>query len=659
MKRNYDFSGWATKNDLRCADGLTIRRNAFEVQDGTTVPLVWNHRHDTPSAVLGHALLENRDDGVYAYCSLNNTRSGKEAKEMIQHGDVVSLSIYANNLVKSGNDVLHGAIREVSLVLAGANPGAFIESVLAHGEPMTDDEMEAIVFTGSGIELRHSDEDYDDEYEDEEVDEEDDEYEEDDDEEDEYEEDDDEEDDDDEYDDEEIAHSADDYDEETIGDIVDTMNDEQKDAMYALIGMAVEEAQNGEFEDDEDYEEDYEEDDMKHNVFEADEMGGEYLAHAEALDGILDDAIKRKSGSLKEMINDAFNDGTLQHSIDTTGMDVAGRGAWRDNIPAGRPTEYAFNDPEFLFPQPHNLNNPPEWIKRDQDWVQALMGSIHRSPFSRIRSTYADITADEARAKGYTKTHKKTEEIFGLLKRVTTPTTIYKKQRMDRDDVIDITDFDVVAWIKGEMRLMLNEEIARAILIGDGRDAMSPDKINEGCIRPIAKDDPLFTIKVPVTVKNQASGAEKAKQVIDSVIRSRKHYKGSGNPTLFTTEDWLTEMLLLEDGIGHKLYKTESELATALRVSKIVTVELLEGQTIDIKTGEEGSQVVVKKPLMGIIVNTKDYNMGADKGGSIELFDDFDIDFNQYVWLMETRFSGALTKPYSAISVYIDEKAAG
>lgn len=659
MKGKFDFSGWATKNDLKCSDGRVIRRDAFKVNDGMTVPLVWNHRHDTTSAVLGHALLENRDEGVYAYGFLNNTRAGKEAKEMISHGDVVSLSIYANNLVQDGANVLHGAIREVSLVLAGANPGAFIESAFAHGEPIDDADEEGVIYSGGDLSFYHSDIK---KKKDDEEDEDDEEYDED-----EEELEDDEAEDEDEEDEEEeepvvkkkkkgekeMAHSADSAEkggEKTIQEIVDTMNDEQKDAMYALIGAAVEDATGGSDED--------EEEDMKHNVFDSDVQMNNYIAHAAILDGMLDDAKKKKVGSLKELVDEAYEEGVLEHSIDTTGMTV-GDGDWRSIIPEGRPTTYGFNDPDMLFPDPKSLSNQPEWIQRNMDWVSVVLNGVHRSPFSRIKSQFANITEDEARAKGYTKTHKKTEEMFSVLKRVTTPTTIYKKQRMDRDDIIDITDFDVVAWIKGEMRIMLNEEIARAILVGDGRAANSPDKIDEAAIRPIIKDDPLFNTKVAVSVAHGATGETKAKEAIDAIIRARKNYKGSGNPILFTTEDWVTEMLLIKDQMGHYLYETEATLATRLRVSRIVTVELLENQTVPVTTTEGGSTVTVNKPLLGVIVNPVDYNVGADKGGSIELFDDFDIDFNQYVWLMEGRMSGALTKPFSALTVYVDEAAAG
>ena len=666
----YDFSGWATKNDLRCADNRVIRKGAFKIQDGAKVPLMWNHKHDSTSAVLGHAILENRDDGIYTYGFFNNTNAGREAKELLKHGDIEALSIYANNLVQDGNDVLHGAIREVSLVLAGANPGAFVESVMSHGEPLEEYEDEGLIFTGENIFISHSDDyDYDEEVGDvddrtaneifESMDE-------------------------DQKnlvyaiadellngdDDDEFAHSAFD-DDADAEEVFDSMTDEQQALVYAIADEIVNDYEEG---DDEDYEEgddDYEEDDddfehsgleedyeMKRNVFDQDMDNTNVIAHSAILSDMLEDAKTHRAGSLKEIINDGIETGVLQHSIDTTGM-IVGDGDWRSIIPEGRPTTYGFNDPDMLFPDPKSLNNPPEWIQRNMDWVSVVLNGVHRSPFSRIKSQFANITEDEARAKGYTKTHKKTEEMFSVLKRVTTPTTIYKKQRMDRDDIVDITDFDVVAWIKGEMRVMLNEEIARAILVGDGRAQNSADKIDESAIRPIIKDDPLFNTKVAVSVAHGATGETKAKTAIDAIIRARKNYKGSGTPILFTTEDWVTEMLLIKDQMGHYMYETEATLATRLRVSRIVTVELLENQTVPVSKTEGGSTVIENKPLLGVIVNPVDYNVGADKGGSIELFDDFDIDFNQYVWLMEGRMSGALVKPFSALTVYVDEAAAG
>ena len=554
---NYDFSGWATRNDLRCSDGRVIRKDAFKDNDGETVPLVWNHQHNDPLNVLGHAMLQNRDSGVYAYCTFNDTENGQAAKKMVEHGDITHLSIYANRLKQKGSDVLHGAIREVSLVLAGANPGAYIDSIMSHGEESDD---EAIIYTDEEIYLSHASNTE--------------------------------------------GETEMNENEETIQDVFDTLNEKQKKVVYAIIGQALEDA-GGNTEGDEE--------DMKHNVFDQDEMNGnDTLSHAE-METIIADG--KRFGSMKESF--------LAHA-----------------------EEYGIKSIDYLFPEPKTLNNPPEFIKRDMGWVSKVMGTVHHTPFSRIKSMFADITEDEARAKGYIKGKLKKEEVFSLLKRTTTPTTVYKKQKMDRDDVVDITDFDVIAWLKSEMRMMLDEEIARAILIGDGRLSSSDDKINETNIRPIVSDDDLYTIKSKVTVAANATGADKAKAFIDQVIRSRKEYKGSGNPTLFTTEDMVTECLLLEDKIGHKLYKTEAELATAMRVKEIVTVEVMEG--LKDKNSKE---------VAGIVVNLADYNVGADKGGAVNMFDDFDIDYNQQKYLIETRCSGALVKPYSAITLTFDTAA--
>ena len=553
----YDFSGWATRNDIKCSDGRTIRKNAFKDNDGQTVPLVWNHSHNDPANVLGHALLENRDQGVYAYCTFNNSELGQTAKELVEHGDVTSLSIYANKLKQNGGDVIHGAIREVSLVLAGANPGAYIDSVMTHGE---ESDEEAVIFTGENISLSHAESEPQPE----------------------------------EKTEEEKTMAK----EKTVQDVFNELTEEQKQVVYALIGQALEDAQDGE--DEGDYE-------MKQNVFDNDEMNsGNVLSHSDMMD-IISDA--KRYGSMK----DSF----LAHTQD-----------------------YGIENVDFLFPDPENVNMPPTFIERDMGWVQKVMSGVHHTPFSRIKSMFADITADEARAKGYIKGNLKKEEVFTLLKRTTTPTTIYKKQKMDRDDVVDITDFDVIAWLKKEMRLMLDEEIARAILVGDGRLSSSDDKINETNVRPILTDEDLYTVKANITVASNATGSEKAKAFIDEVIRSRKDYKGSGNPTLFTTEDMVTECLLLEDSMGHKLYKSEAELATTLRVKEIVTVEVMEG------VKDKNSHDVA-----GIIVNLADYNVGADKGGAVNMFDDFDIDYNQQKYLIETRCSGALIKPYSAIAL--------
>ena len=607
--KTYDFSGWATKNDLKCSDGRTIRKNAFKDDNGKTVPLVWNHDHSGPDNVLGHAVLENREDGVYAYCSFNETERAQTAKELLRHGDIGSLSIHANQLKQTKNrDVLHGVIREVSLVLAGANPGAQIDfPIIQHSDgsfDMVEDEANIYPFI-EDLSLEHGDIP---EFESEEIVDEDDSE-------------------------ETIEHAEESNKKEdenvaadkTIGEVVETMNDEQKLALYAIVGQAVEDAK---YEDDEEDAEDYEEDeDVKHNVFENEYYeDDDVLTHAEVLE-LFEGAKREKVTSLKDYM--------LEHSIDTTGMDTA----------TGHQT-YGFNDADMLFPEAKSLNTPPEWIKRDTGWVSVVINGVHKTPFSRIKSQYADLTEDEARAKGYMKGNLKKEQVFTILKRTTSPCTIYKKQKLDRDDIIDITDFDVVKWIRSEMEGQLDEEIARAILIGDGRPSDADDKVKEDCIRPIVKDVPLFNVKVNVNVPAGATGAEKADAIIDSVLRSRKEYKGSGNPTLFTTEDWLTEMLLLKDGIGHRLYKTEAELATALRVSKIVTVEVMEGYEVD------------NKPLVGVIVNLSDYNVGADKGGEKNLFDDFDIDYNQYKYLIETRRSGALIKPYSAMTVVINEAVA-
>ena len=567
----YDFGGWATRNDIRCSDGRTIRKNAFIDNDGKTVPLVWNHSHNDPANVLGHALLENRDQGVYAYCKFNNTELAQNAKELVKHGDVTELSIYANQLKQNGGDVLHGAIREVSLVLAGANPGAFIDSIMMHGE---ESDEEAIIYTGESISLSHADTSTN---ESKPV----------------------------ESKKEEKGGTM--NKEKTMKEVLDELTEEQKNVVYALIGQALEDG-GVDDEDEEDYEDEDEGDnEMKQNVFDRDEQYSEnVLSHSDMMD-IISDA--KRYGSMK----DSF----LAHTQD-----------------------YGIENVDFLFPEPENLSMEPTFVQRDMTWVQKVMGSVHHTPFSRIKSLFADITADEARAKGYIKGKMKKEEVFTLLKRTTTPTTIYKKQKMDRDDVVDITDFDVIAWLKKEMRLMLDEEIARAILIGDGRLPSSDDKINETNVRPILTDEDLYTVKANITVAPDATGSEKAKAFIDAVIRSRKEYKGSGSPTLFTTEDMVTECLLLEDSIGHKLYKTEAELATTLRVKEIVTVEVMEG--VQDKNSHD---------VAGIVVNLADYNVGADKGGAVNMFDDFDIDYNQQKYLIETRCSGALVKPYSAIAL--------
>lgn len=570
----YDFCGWATRNGLKCADGRTIVRDAFKHNDGDIVPLVWNHGHNDPNNVLGHALLENRDEGVYVYGSFNDTPSANNAREFIQHGDITSLSIYANKLQQdSSRNVMHGDIKEVSLVLAGANPGAYIEDVIVHG----DTDGGSIIYSDDYIEetddLEHAEYDeYDEEYD--EYDEYDEEY--------------------DEYD-EELEHAEDS--DETIEDVFNTLTDKQKNVVYYMLGQALEGEKNNEEDEGDD-------EDMKHNVFNNDENYNEdeVLTHSE-IETIIADA--KRYGSLKESV--------LSHGI---------------------------TDIEFLFPDATNLNKVPEFIKRDTGWVATVINGTKHTPFSRVKSTFANITEDEARAKGYIKGNLKKEEVFSLLKRTTDPQTIYKKQKLDRDDVIDITDFDIVSWLKAEMRMMLDEEIARAVLIGDGRLTSDEDHISHTHIRPIFNDADLYTIKAITTANADADSAAKAKDFIKTAIKSRKNYKGSGNPALYTTEDMLTDCLLLEDSIGRLLYESEAQLAKTLRVSKIITVPVMEGQK-----GSNGGD------LLGLIVNLQDYNIGADKGGAVSMFEDFDIDYNQQKYLIETRCSGALIKPYSAIAI--------
>ena len=566
----FDFSGWATRNNLKCSDGRTIRKDAFKDNNGQKVPLVWNHQHNEPFNVLGHALLENREEGVYAYCAFNDTEAGQNAKRLVEHGDVSALSIYANQLKQHGGDVIHGSIREVSLVLAGANPGAFIDSIICHGE---ESDEEAIIYTGEDISLSHADN--------EEIKEE--------------------------KPMEDTKKVENKTDNKTVKDVFDTLTEEQKTVVYALIGQALESAGVT----DENDENDEEDNNMKHNVFDQDDMmKGNVLSHSD-MEEIFSDA--KRAGSLKE----AF----LAHNA-----------------------TYGIDQIDTLFPEPKSMNTPPEFIKRDTNWVAGVINGVHHTPFSRIKSMFANITEDEARAKGYIKGKLKKEEVFTLLKRTTTPTTIYKKQKLDRDDIIDITDFDVVAWIKSEMRMMLDEEIARAILVGDGRLTSDDDHINEANIRPIWKDDDLYTIKTKITVDASATDDDKAKAVIKAAVKSRKDYKGSGNPVLYTIEDFLTNCLLLEDTQGHRLYKSEQDVATAMRVSRIVTVPVMENLS---RTDSESKT----RNLVGIIVNLNDYNVGADKGGAVNMFDDFDIDYNQQKYLMETRCSGALIKPYSAIAL--------
>ena len=627
-----DCSGWATKANMLCSDGRTILQNAFSECDGKTVPVVWNHEHNDPNAVLGHALLENRADGVYAFITFNDTDSGQNAKKLVQHKDVDRLSIYANKLIQRGGDVIHGIIREVSLVLAGANPGAVIDTVIAHGE---DSEIEGYIMSGEYIEnidtLSHSDDSEDKNenskgekavatvtkntsgkadgektvadvfntlteeqktvvyamigqaLEEAGVDT-----------------------------DENVQHSAED-DDETVADVFNTLTDKQKTVVYAMIGQALEEA-GVDTDDEDDDENEGGSNNMKHNAFdqETNTQEQEVLSHSEMME-IFDEA--KRNGSLADTV--------LQHGI--------------TNI-------------DYMFPDAKTVDNVPGFIKREDTWVTEVMNGVHKTPFSRIKSVFADITEDEARAKGYVKGNQKTDEVFKMLKRTTTPTTVYKKQSLDRDDMIDITDFDVVSWLKTEMRTMLNEELARAILVGDGRGSSVADKINEGNIRPIWTDDDVYTVKAAVPITKATTDEEKARAFVKACIKSRKNYKGSGNPVMYMSEDMLTNCLLLEDTNQRVIYDTVEKLATALRVSKIVPVPVME----DLQRVKGDSTHF----LGGIYVNLSDYNVGADKGGAVNMFDDFDIDYNKQKYLIETRCSGALIKPYSAVAIEFVGKTA-
>ena len=578
MGFKYDFSGWATKNDLLCSDGRTIRRDAFKDNDGKVVPLVWNHDHTDPSNVLGHALLKNVADGVYAYGSFNSNPKAIEAATLLAHGDIKALSIWANKLQQRGGDVLHGDIKEVSLVLAGANPAAIIDSVMVHGE---ESDEEAIIYTGESI--CHSSGELKDEFEETE---------------------------------DAVEHAddkADDY--EAVPDIFKTLSEKQKNAVYALIAEIISEDKGKENEDNKE-----EDSVMKHNVFE--QQNGDQqenvLCHAD----------------VKAAFDDAKRYGSLKDSFVAHGLKEVTYMAHADG-------DYGIKNIDYLFPEARNVNNTIDFIKREDSWVRDFMSRVHRSPFSRIKSVHANITEDEARAKGYIKGNMKKEEVFTLLKRSTTPTTVYKKQKLDRDDVLDITDLDTVALVKGEMRGMLDEEIARAALVGDGRSASDDDKINEVNIRPIWTDADLYSIKVPIAVAAGDDDNKKATNFIRAAIKNRKNFRGSGTPVLYTTEDMLSDMLLLTDTTGRDIYDTVEKLCKKLRVSEIITVPVMEGLTRQVESKT--------RTLAGIIVNLQDYNIGADKGGSINMFEDFDIDYNQMKYLIETRCSGALTKPYSAM----------
>lgn len=585
MNKDYDFGGWATRNNIKCSDGRTILKDAFKQNDGQKVPLVWNHQHNDPSEVLGHALLENRDEGVYAYCKFNNTESGQTAKSLVANGDVDKLSIYANKLKTHMNNVMHGCIREVSLVLAGANPGAFIDTVISHGED-AEAEEEGIIYTDEHIDtIEHSDDENDKEGE---ADMED-----------------------------EDKKNDEENNEKTIQEVFETLNEEQKNAVYAIVGQALQHSDDSEDDsEDDDSDDDSEnnndegEEDMKHNVFDNDKNNDEVLQHSEILASAIQDA--KKYGSLKESV--------IEHAAINNITDIG-----------------------KLFPDATALNKEPIMIEKDQTWVGKIINTIKHTPFSRVKVTMGKMTEPQARAKGYIKGNKKTNIQMAALNRVVTPTTVYIKNEIDRDDVIDITDFDVVAWQKREMRKELDKELALAALLGDGRDISDNDKINEQNIIPIVKDVDTFTIKYTITegvdykqANNSVSNNDSfTKGIIRAAIRSRKEYKGSGSPTFFTTEDYLTDMLLIEDQNGRRIYESLAQLALALRVKEIVTIPEMEQEAY--------------KDIVGVIVNMADYTMGADKGGSVNMFDDFDIDYNQMKYLMETRCSGALTVPYSAI----------
>jgi hypothetical protein len=591
MAIDYDCSGWATKANTRCYDGLTIAPDAFKECDGKTVPMVYNHDHSSVDNVIGHCLLKNRPQGVYCYAKFNDTDTGRTAKACVENGDLNAFSIYANGLQKVGKTVKHGFIREVSLVLAGCNPGALIDEVVKHSADEDYDEGEAFIYNDEGLSLTHGMDPDGNPLED-------------------------------------LTHSADSGNavtddkatqeeakmadeknmskEETVADVFNTLTEKQKNVVYAIIGSAMAS------EKDDDGKEDTT---VKQNVFDHDTT---------------ETVLKHSIGDINAIIKGAKSSGTMKAAFensDITGEELAYLSHGIDNV-------------EWLFPDDKVLDNPPRIINKDQTWVGKVMSAVHHIPFSRFKSMFADLTEEDARAKGYIKGNFKKEQVFGLLRRSTSPTTIYKKQKMDRDDVIDITSFDVIAWLKSEMRQKLNEEIARAILIGDGRPAASEDKVDENCIRPVFNDADLFTVKVQVSTTGLTAVEDKYKAAIKSILRARKEYKGAGSPTLFTTEDALTEMLLLEDTIGHALYADEAALARKLRVSNIVTVPQMEGMK-----GAKGGD------LFGIIVNLSDYTVGADKGGAVSMFDDFDIDFNAMKYLIETRCSGALTTPYSAIAV--------
>lgn len=654
MSKKFDCSGWATRADMLCSDGRTIRKNAFEECDGKTVPVVWNHEHNNPNAVLGHALLENRSDGVYSYIAFNNTDAGQNAKLLVQHGDVDRLSIYANKLKQRGGDVIHGVIREVSLVLAGANPGAVIDTVMAHGE---DSEEEGVIRSGEFIEnvepLFHADKDEN------EGDSKDDEPKK-------------------EKGEPEMAEKTkttketpNNNGEKTVADVFNTLTEEQKKVVYALIGQALEDADAKSGKTDDAKDEKETKDEVKHSKDAA--AANEDDDSEETVADVFNTLTDKQKQVVYAMIGQALEDAgvdmdeeddeengggnnTMKHNVfdqetNTQDQEVLSHSemeeifteAKRNGSLADTVLQHGITNIDYMFPDAKTIDNVPGFIKREDDWVAGVMAGVHKTPFSRIKSIFANITADEARAKGYIKGKQKVDEVFSMLKRTTTPTTIYKKQKLDRDDVVDITDFDVVAWLKTEMRMMLDEEIARAILVGDGRNQSSNDKINEQNIRPIWTDDDVYTVKAEIPITKATTADEKAKAFIKACIKSRKNYRGSGNPVMYMSEDMLTDCLLLEDVNGRVIYDTVEKLATTLRVTKIVTVPVMEGLK-RVKTTNTHF-------LAGIYVNLNDYNVGADKGGAVSMFDDFDIDYNAQKYLIETRCSGAMTKPYGAVAL--------
>lgn len=589
---DHDFSGWATKANVKCFDGLTIAPNAFKECDGQVVPVVWNHDHSSPDNVLGHALLQNRKEGVYAYVKLNDTSSGQTAKACVDNGDIDAMSIYATGIQKAGRTVMHGMIKELSLVIAGCNPGALIDEVVKHSADGTEtDSSEAYIYTDSGLSLKHGLDPDDNPLEDETLQHSDDSSETD--------------------KDEKGESKMADANEKTVKEVFDTLTEEQKNVVYAIIGSALDEGKGGESDD----KGDGEEDNTMHHCFENDNSGTVLKHSIDDINGVI--ATASKHGTLRDAFLDAGITGDeLAHSIENM---------------------------DYLFPDDHNLDTVPRIVDRDQTWVDKVMNSVHHVPFARVKVMFADLTEDDARAKGYIKGNYKKEQVFKLLKRSTTPTTVYKKQRFDRDDIVDMSTMDVVGFVKKEQRGKLNEELGMAFLIGDGRDDASDDKINELNIRPIFNDDDFYTIKVVVQPGTNANEDAKAKATIKSIIKARKEYKGSGSPTFYTTDDVLTDMLLLEDGIGHPLYADEAALARKLRVKEIVTVPRMEG-----RKGAKGGD------LLGIVVNLADYTVGADKGGKVNMFDDFNIDYNQLIYLIETRCSGAMTTPYGAMAIEMD-----